>query len=84
MTNQELQELQLLNRFEKDSSWFHKHIEMLRKEGFEGKFVAIKDEKLITSGKEMDGVIKTVESKGENPAYIFIEFVHPRGFTLFL
>ena len=78
------QEMQLLNRFERDSKWFHKHIDMLRKKGFEGKFVAIKEEKPITSGKEIDEVIKTVGYKGENPAYIFIEFVHPKGFTLLL
>ena len=29
-------------------------------------------------------VIKEVEKKGENPSFIFIEFVHPEGFTLIL
>lgn len=78
------QEAKLLQRFEKDSGWFHKNIDVLRKEGFEEKFVAIKEGKPVASDKNLDIVIKAVEAKGENPAYIFIEFVHPRGFTLLL
>ena len=78
------QELQLLKNFEKDSKWFHENINKLRGKGFTGKFVAVKDSKPLASGKDTDMVIKNVEKKGENPSYIFIEFVHPEGFTLIL
>ncbi|MBI2043345.1 hypothetical protein HYT25_03080 [Candidatus Pacearchaeota archaeon] len=78
------QELQVLENFEKDSEWFHKNIVRLQKEGFVGKFVAIKDSKPIVSDKNIDTVIKEIEKRGENPSYIFIEFVHPEGFTLIL
>jgi len=81
MTNQELQ---VLENFEKDSEWFHKNIVKLRKDGFNEKFVAIKDSKPIASGKNADNVIKQIEKNGENPSFIFIEFVYPEGFTLIL
>lgn len=78
------QELQILEDFEKDSEWFHKNISQLQKGGFVGKFVAIRGSKPIASGKDIGAVIKEVERKGENPSFIFIEFVHPEGFTLIL
>ncbi len=80
----EQQELSLLKNFERDSGWFHEHINKLRKEGFTGKFVAIKNSKPLTSGESIDIVIKEIEEKGENPSYVFIEFVHPEGYTLIL
>ncbi len=78
------QELSILKNFEKDSKWFHENINKLREEGFTGKFVAVKDAKPLASGENIDIVIKSIEGKDENPSYIFIEFVHPEGFTLIL
>jgi len=76
--------LSLLKDFEKDSQWFHNNINKLRKEGFTGKFVAIKNSKPLASGKDIDIVIEDIEKKGEDPSFVFIEFVHPEGFTLIL
>ena len=78
------QELQLLKGFERDSQWFHENIDKLREQDFTGKFVAITDERPIAANKNIDTVIKTLEKEGKNPAYVFIEFVHPEGFTLLL
>jgi hypothetical protein len=78
------QELSLLKNFEKDSEWFHENINQLRKEGFTGKFVAIKNSKPFMSGENVDMIINEIEKKGGNPSYIFIEFVYPEGFTLIL
>lgn len=78
------QEMKLLESFKKDSEWFHKNIDELRKRGFTGKFVAVKDEKPIASDKNIDIVIKTLEGKGQNPSFLFIEFVYPEGYTLLL
>ena len=81
---EQVQELSLLKDFEKDSQWFHNTINKLRKEGFTGKFVAIKNSKPLASGKDIDIVIEDIEKKGEDPSFVFIEFVHPEGFTLIL
>lgn len=80
----EKQELQILKDFERDSRWFHENIEKLREENFTGKFVAVMNEKPIASDKSSDAVIKSIEKEGKNPAYAFIEFVYPKGFTLLL
>lgn len=81
MTNQELV---LLKNFEQDSGWFYKNIDKLRKEGFTGKFVAIKNSKPIASDKIIDKVIEQLDKKGENPSFVFIEFVYPQGYVLLL
>jgi len=78
------QELELLENFERDSSWFHDNIEKLREQSFTGKFVAVSNRKTIASDENIDIVIKTIEKEGKNPAHIFIEFVYPKGFTLLL
>ena len=80
----ENQELALLKNFERDSEWFHENVDKLRKEGFTGKFVAVKDSKPIISGKDLNDVIKEIEKRGENPSFVFIEFVYPEGYTLIL
>lgn len=79
-----MEELQLLKGFERDSKWFHENVDKLREQNFTGKFVAVADEKPIASDENIDIVIKTVEKEGRNPAYIFVEFVYPKGFTLLL
>ena len=78
------QELQILENFEKDSEWFHNNINELRKKGLTGKFVAIKNKKIVSSDKNTDSLIDSLEKKGVNPSYLFIEFVYPEGFTLIL
>jgi hypothetical protein len=79
-----MEQSQILQRFQKDSEWFYKNIDSLRKQGFVGKFVAIKNSKPIVSDKNVDLVIKKLDENGENPSFLFIEFVHPEGFTLIL
>ena len=78
------QEIRLLHNFERDSKWFHENINKLRNEGFTNKFVAVKNTQPLASGKDINLVIKEIESKNQNPAYIFIEFVHPEGTIIIL
>ena len=79
-----MEEVQILQRFQKDSEWFHNHIRELRNKGLAGKFVAIKNSKPIASDKDIKVIIKELEKKGEDSSLLFIEFVHPEGFTLIL
>ena len=80
----EKQELQILKEFERDSKWFHENINKLRRQGYTEKFVAIKDSKPIASDEKIEIVIRELDKGGENPSFIFIEFVHPEGYTLIL
>ncbi|MBS3077354.1 hypothetical protein J4233_03715 [Candidatus Pacearchaeota archaeon] len=72
-----------MEEFEGDSKWFYKNIDSLRKEN-SGKYVAIKDKKIIASGKDIEIVVEMVEKKGENPAYIVMEFLYPEGTVILL
>ena len=76
--------MQSLQKFQKDSEWFYKNIDKLRKQGYTEQFVAIKDSKPIAADKNIDMVIRKLDKEGENPSFLFIEFVHPEGFTLIL
>jgi len=77
-------EIEMVEDFERDSKWFFENIDKLRKEGHTGKFVAIKDSRPIASDEKIDIVIKKLEDKGENPSFLFIEFVYPEGYVLIL
>lgn len=79
-----VQDLELLRDFEESSKWFYENLKNLRNDGFSGKFVAIKDSKPISSSEEIEFLIKDVEEKGEDPSFVFMEFVHPEGYTLIL
>ncbi len=78
------QELSLLKNFERDSKWFYENVDKLRKQGYTEKFVAIKNNKPIASGKEVNIVIKKLDKQKENSSFLFIEFVHPEGYVLLL
>lgn len=81
MTNQELI---LLKNFEEDSKWFHNNTEELIKQGFVNKFIAVKNKKIISAEENINELMTALEEKKENPSYLFIEFVHPKGFTMIL
>ncbi|MEK6927000.1 MAG: DUF5678 domain-containing protein [Nanoarchaeota archaeon] len=79
MSNSDAQLSQEINEFEEDSRWFYENINFLRKMKLTGKFVAISNKEVIASGENFEVVIKKVESKGKNPAYIVIEYIYPEG-----
>ena len=79
MNSENLQLSREINEFERDSNWFYENVELLRKKKFVGKFVAINNREVIASGEDFNIVVKLVESKGKNPAYIVIEYVYPEG-----
>ena len=82
MTQQISQPPRGLDEFENDVRWFHENITKLKE--FSEKFVAIKNNKVIASDKDVNNVIKEVEEQGENPSYLLIEFVYPEGTVVLL
>lgn len=83
MTNQ-IQINEDLKNFEEDSDWFYKNIEILRKKEFNNKYVAIKGKQVIASGDKVEIVIQKIEKQNQNPSFIFIGFVYPKGYILLL
>ena len=79
MSPQEIELSKEINGFERDSKWFYENVELLRKKKLVNKFVAINNQEVMASGENFEMVVKLVESKGKNPAYIVIEYVYPEG-----
>ena len=79
MDSKNIQLSKEINEFESDSMWFYENVELLRKKNLVGKFVAVNNKEVIASGEDFNMVVKLVESKGKNPAYIVIEYVYPEG-----
>ena len=84
MNRQNYQLSKEINEFENDSKWFYENVELLRKMKLVGKFVAVKNGEVIASGEDINGVVKLVEDKGKNPAYIVIQYVYPEGTVILL
>ena len=79
MTPESIQLSKDINSFERDSKWFYENVELLREKNLVKKFVAINNQEVIASGDNFEMVVKLVESKGKNPAYVVIEYVYPEG-----
>ena len=84
MTTQESQLSREINEFETDSKWFYENVELLRKRNLVGKFVAVNNKEVIASGEDFNMVIRAIEERGKNPAYVVIEFVYPEGTVILL
>lgn len=68
------QELMLLNEMDANLAWFKQHLAEL-KEKFNNMFVAIKDDKVISSNKDLRVLINELKSENKNPATMFIQFI---------
>lgn len=66
--------LTILGNFEKDTNWFFKNKSGLTKD-YENKFVAIENEDVIDSDKNLDVLIKRLEKAGKNPATLVIKYI---------
>lgn len=79
-----MDEIQMMQRFDSDSDWFHSNVDFFRNSNLTGKFVAIKNKKIIESGKDIDAVINLVEKNGEDSSMLVVEFVYPAGSVILL
>lgn len=84
MNEQISKSVRSLEEFERDSKWFYENIDAIREKNLTGQFVAIKNKTIIATNDNIDIVVDTLEKKGENPAYIVIEFVYPKEAVILL
>lgn len=64
------------SRFKEDTDWFYLSFNKLLEE-YNGKWVAVKDKKIIASSSTFEEVIAKIEKMGLNPGEIPIELVDP-------
>lgn len=77
------QMLAALDRASSDNQWFQKNY-LNFKGDYANEFVAIKDKEIIAHAKNLDLIIKILKDKKENPAFILIEFITPKGIEIIL
>ena len=70
MTN----EMLLLNRLDGDINWFKEHQTELE-EKYDNQFIAIEDEELISTDKNLDILITKLKKMGKDPAGVLIKFL---------
>jgi hypothetical protein len=66
--------IQSLENFENDSKWFSENYDKLKKL-YKGKFVLIKDARVVASGKSMEDIRQKAEEEGINLSESVVEFV---------
>lgn len=76
-----MDELKLLNSFEKSALWAESNLEELQKQ-YPNQYVAIKDCKVIAYDKDPKNIIKLLEERNENLALVLIQFVPEKGLQI--
>jgi len=66
--------IQSLERFEKDSKWFSEKYDELKNK-YKGKFVLIKDSKVVTSGDSMEEIKRDAERENIDLSESVVEFI---------
>lgn len=74
-------ELQLLNSFENSNKWFNLNYKKIQIE-HPNEFVAVSSEKIIGSGKNVEGLVQVLNSKGIDTASVLIEFIPEKGLKI--
>ncbi len=74
----EKQQLMQLKKFEEDNNWLQQKYEEMQ-EKYSKKYIAVKNKKVIASGKSMDELINKLKEMGEKPDLLVVEFITPKG-----
>ena len=75
--------LEFFDEFEKSSKWLAENFESVRKK-FEGKFVALKGNKIIDSSESYPTLKEKLEKENVDLATVLIDFIPPKDLLLFL
>lgn len=78
-----METLQLLLEGQRDNDRLERNRSSIE-ENFKDMYVAIKDEQVVASDKDMECVIKAVEDKGLDPALVLATFIASEDQGIFL
>ncbi len=71
-----------LKMLDDDSQWVTENYDKLRK--YEGKIIAVKNQKIIQVSDTLEHLLKKLEEKKENSAFLLIEAIPPKGVSFIL
>jgi len=75
--------IQLLEQRDKSNEFINENYDELIKK-FSNKFIAVKDQKVIASGKDFEKVIEQIKKKGLDPSLAIIRFIFKKGHEFIL
>jgi len=75
-------ETKTLMMLDNDSQWITENYDKLRK--YEGKVIAVKNKKIIQVSDTLEQLLKKLEEKKENSAFLLIEAIPPKGVSFIL
>ena len=73
--------IKLLREFEENEKWFSENYQELQKK-FENMILAIKDKKIISIKRDMESLLKDLESKNIDVESVYIGTVPPKGIAI--
>jgi len=73
-------ETKTLMMLDNDSQWITENYDKLRK--YEGKVIAVKNQKIIEVSDTLQDLLKKLEGRKENSAFLLIEAIPPKSASL--
>jgi hypothetical protein len=77
-----LQETELLEKLDQDSSWVNDNYCDFQK--YRGKVIAVKERKIVAVQDDVELLLKKLEKMKENPAFLLIEAIPPENVAFIL
>lgn len=75
--------LELLRRAQGDSEWVSNNYEELRQK-HENKVFAVKDGRVVEEASKVEDLLRKLEERGQNPAFLLIESIPPKDASFIL
>lgn len=79
--SEQQQLMQEFKRIDKDNNWLQKNFNKIQTK-YGGKFIAIKDGKIIASETSIESLIAVLKGAKQNPDLLLVEFITPKGITI--
>jgi len=79
----EEEELESIKAIERDSKWLSEHFEEY-KQIYEGKIIAVKDQKILSAAANIQELSNKIEEMGEDPRWVYITSIPPKGIVFIL
>lgn len=78
-----MEEFENIKAIGRDSKWLCENYDKY-KEIYEGKLIAVKDEKILSVGDDMQELSNKIEEKGEDPRWIYVTSIPPKDIVFIL
>jgi len=76
-------EIEFIKEIERDSKWLYENYDKYR-EVYEDKLIAVKNEKILSVGDDMEELSKKIEEMGEDPRWIYVTSIPPKDLVFIL